>query len=50
MLESDMAEVATLLGRAVRAEHGTPAGDAELADVAEAVSTLVARAPAYPRP
>ena len=34
----------------MKAEHGTPAGDAELAEVAAAVSTLVARAPAYPRP
>jgi glycine hydroxymethyltransferase len=50
MTETDMAEIGTLLGRAVRAEHGTPAGDAELADVAAAVSALVARAPAYPRP
>jgi glycine hydroxymethyltransferase len=49
MVESDMAEVGSLLGRAVKAEHGTPAGDAELAAVAGAVSTLVARAPAYPR-
>ncbi|GAA1274660.1 serine hydroxymethyltransferase [Pseudonocardia aurantiaca] len=50
MTESDMAEIGSLLGRAVRAEHGTTAGDAELADVAEAVSALVARFPAYPRP
>jgi glycine hydroxymethyltransferase len=50
MTEADMAEIGTLLGRAVRAEHGTQAGDAELAKVAEAVSALVARAPAYPRP
>jgi glycine hydroxymethyltransferase len=49
MTETDMAEIGTLLGRAVRAEHGTPAGDAELAEVADAVSALVARAPAYPR-
>ncbi|MHA6617169.1 serine hydroxymethyltransferase [Pseudonocardia sp. DLS-67] len=49
MTETDMAEVGSLLGRAVRAEHGTPGGDAELAEVATAVSTLVARAPAYPR-
>jgi glycine hydroxymethyltransferase len=49
MVESDMAEIATLLARAVRAEHGTPAGDAELAEVAKAVSALVARTPAYPR-
>jgi glycine hydroxymethyltransferase len=50
MTESDMAEVGSLLARAVKAPQGTPAGDAELAAVAEAVSALVARAPAYPRP
>jgi glycine hydroxymethyltransferase len=50
MTESDMAEVGSLLGRAVKAPHGTPAGDAELTEVAAAVSALVARAPAYPRP
>ena len=49
MVESDMAEVATLLARAVKADQGTSGGDAELAAVAEAVSALVARAPAYPR-
>ncbi|MGI9004382.1 MAG: serine hydroxymethyltransferase [Pseudonocardia sp.] len=49
MVESDMAEIGSLLARAVRAEHDTPEGDAELADVADAVSALVARAPAYPR-
>ncbi|MGQ0572945.1 MAG: serine hydroxymethyltransferase [Pseudonocardia sp.] len=48
MVESDMAEVGSLLGRAVRAAHGTPGGDAELAAVADAVSALVAKAPAYP--
>jgi glycine hydroxymethyltransferase len=49
MVETDMAEIASLLARAVKAEHGTPAGDRELADVANAVSALVSRAPAYPR-
>jgi len=49
LVESDMAEVGALLGRAVRAAHGTAAGDAELAEVAAAVSALVAKAPAYPR-
>jgi glycine hydroxymethyltransferase len=49
MTETDMAEIGSLLGRAVRAEHGTPGGDAELAELADAVSALVARAPAYPR-
>jgi glycine hydroxymethyltransferase len=50
MVESDMAEIGALLARAVKAEHGTGAGDAELVAVAEAVRALVARAPAYPRP
>jgi glycine hydroxymethyltransferase len=49
MNESDMAVVGSLLARAVKAEQGTPAGDAELAKVADEVSTLVGRAPAYPR-
>jgi glycine hydroxymethyltransferase len=44
-----MAEVGALLARAVKAEQGTPAGDAELARVADDVSALVARFPAYPR-
>ena len=35
--------------RAVKAEHDTTAGDAELADVAKAVTALVSKAPAYPR-
>jgi len=45
----DMAEVAALIARAVKAELGTAAGDAELADVAESVGRLVGRHPAYPR-
>ena len=49
MVESDMAEIAALLARAVKAPQGTPEGDAELVAVADAVSALVARAPAYPR-
>jgi glycine hydroxymethyltransferase len=49
MVEADMAEIAALLARAVKAPQGTPEGDAELVAVADAVSTLVARAPAYPR-
>ena len=48
MTEPDMAEVASLIGRAVRAEPGTTAGDAELADVAGGVSRLAAAHPAYP--
>jgi glycine hydroxymethyltransferase len=49
MAESDMAEITALLARAVKAPQGTPEGDAELVAVADAVSALVARAPAYPR-
>jgi glycine hydroxymethyltransferase len=49
MTEPDMAEIARLIGRAVRTEPGTAAGDAELADVASAVSRLAAAHPAYPR-
>ena len=49
MTEPDMAEVARLIGRAVRAEPGTGAGDAELTDVASAVGRIAAAHPAYPR-
>jgi glycine hydroxymethyltransferase len=49
MVENDMAEIGSLLARAVKAEQGTPVGDAELAKVADEVSALVGRAPAYPR-
>lgn len=49
MTEADMAEVARLISRAVRAEPGTETGDHELAAVAEAVSALVATRPAYAR-
>ncbi|MGH3794904.1 MAG: serine hydroxymethyltransferase [Pseudonocardiaceae bacterium] len=49
MTESDMTEIANLISRAVRAERGTEAGERELAAIAEAVGTLVAAKPAYPR-
>jgi glycine hydroxymethyltransferase len=49
MTEADMAEIARLIGRAVRAEPGTAAGDAELADVSAAVARLAEAHPAYPR-
>ena len=49
MTETDMADIARLISRAVRAEPGTDAGDRELAAVADAVSALVATQPAYAR-
>jgi glycine hydroxymethyltransferase len=49
MTEPDMAEIARLIGRAVRAPAGTEAGDAELGEVAAAVGRLVAARPAYVR-
>ena len=45
MGEGEMAEVAALMARAVKAEHGTAAGDAELAAIADDVTALVARSP-----
>ncbi len=45
MTEGDMKEVASLIARAVRDGDGTAT-----AEVADAVSTLVARHPAYARP
>jgi glycine hydroxymethyltransferase len=49
MGESEMAKVGRLVARAVKAEHGTDSGDRELAAVADEVTALVARTPAYPR-
>ncbi len=49
MTEPDMTEIGRLIGRAVRAERGTPAGDAELAAVGSGVAELVKAKPAYPR-
>ncbi len=49
MGQAEMAEVATLVARAVKAVHGTADGDAELSAVRVAVGELVARHPAYPR-
>jgi glycine hydroxymethyltransferase len=48
MTEPDMTEIARLIGRAVRVEPGTAAGDAELADVATAVNAMATAHPAYP--
>lgn len=49
MTEPEMAEIARLIGRAIRAERGTTAGDAQLAEIGEAVGGLVAAKPAYRR-
>jgi glycine hydroxymethyltransferase len=47
---SDMKEVASLIGRAVRADLDTDEGRTELGQVASAVTALVSRYPAYPDP
>ncbi|OLF08086.1 serine hydroxymethyltransferase [Actinophytocola xinjiangensis] len=49
MAEPAMTRIAGLIGRAVRAVPGTAAGDAEHAEVREAVRQLTAAHPAYPR-
>ncbi len=49
MAESEMGEVGRLVARAVKADHGTDAGQRELAVIADEVSALVARFPAYGR-
>ncbi|MGQ0773460.1 MAG: serine hydroxymethyltransferase [Pseudonocardiales bacterium] len=49
MTEPEMAEIARLISRAVRAERGTAAGDGEIAEVGEAVGALVRTKPAYRR-
>ena len=49
MTGPEMAEIARLIGRAVRAEPRTSTGDTELAAVADDVARLVATRPAYPR-
>ena len=50
MVEPQMKEIASLIGRAVTADVGTEAGAATAAEVAKAVSRLVAQYPAYPQP
>jgi glycine hydroxymethyltransferase len=46
--ETEMAHVARLIARAVRADPDTPAGRIELGDVASEVTDLVTAFPAYP--
>ncbi len=48
MTETDMKEVASLIGRAVRAAGDSAVGSA--GEVGEAVAALVSRYPAYPQP
>jgi len=50
MGEPEMAEVASLIGRAVRADISTDAGRAAAAEVADEATALVAKFPAYPEP
>lgn len=47
---SEMKEVASLIGRAIKADLETDSGRAEIAAVTDGVSTLVAKFPAYPEP
>ena len=47
---SEMKEVASLIGRAIKAEIETDSGRAEAAAVADEVGALVAKFPAYPAP
>jgi glycine hydroxymethyltransferase len=49
MTEPEMAEIAGLIGRAVRVNPDTSQGKAELAEVSDVVTSLVAAKPAYPR-
>jgi glycine hydroxymethyltransferase len=50
MASDQMKDVASLIGRAVRADLDTDAGRAEVEQVAGEVSALVAKFPAYPAP
>ncbi|MGI8695275.1 MAG: serine hydroxymethyltransferase [Mycobacteriales bacterium] len=49
MGEPAMKDVASFIGRAVRADHGTADGAEELARIGESVAELVGRHPAYPQ-
>jgi glycine hydroxymethyltransferase len=50
MREGEMRQIAGLIAAAVRADPATAGGEAALRDVAEQVSTLVTKFPAYPQP
>jgi glycine hydroxymethyltransferase len=50
MIETQMKEVAGLIGRAVTADPSTAEGRQATAEVAEAVTALVSQYPAYPVP
>jgi glycine hydroxymethyltransferase len=46
----EMSQIASLIGRAVRSDVTTDAGQAESARIADEVTDLVTRFPAYPEP
>ena len=50
MSTSEMREIASLIGRAVKADFDTDSGRSELADISDGVQNLVAKFPAYPAP
>jgi glycine hydroxymethyltransferase len=50
MASGQMKDVASLIGRAVRADLDTESGRADVEQVAGEVSALVAKFPAYPEP
>ena len=50
MGQVDMKEVASLIGRAVRADVETDSGQSEIAQIGDSVSALVSKYPAYPDP
>jgi len=49
MTETEMTEVGRLVARAVKADHESEAGQRELAGIADEVTALVSRFPAYKR-
>jgi glycine hydroxymethyltransferase len=49
MREAEMRQVASLTARAIRLDPASPAGEDRLGELADEVSELVARFPAYPR-
>ena len=50
MREAEMRQIAGLIATAVRSDAATEVGAARLRDVADEVSALVGKFPAYPEP